>query len=87
MSATIISFATYQVILRIQEMITDQNERNEANHRLCQYRREELYKQLRRFGLSIETAEQISEAVWEVSTAWTYKSFHRSSQLKFVGFK
>jgi hypothetical protein len=87
MSATLVSFATYQNILRMQEMMADRDVRNEAKHRLFQYRREELYRRLRELGLAIDLAEQISEAVWDVPTPWLYKSFHRSNQLTVVGFE
>lgn len=86
-SATLVSFATYQAILRMREAIANWEERDEANRRLSQYRCEELYRRLRGFGLSIETAEKISEAVWDVPTPLLYKKFHRSSQLTVVGFK
>lgn len=86
MSASLVSFATYMAILRVEEMMANQAERRDAEIRLRHYRRDELYRSLRRCGLSLETAEMISEQVWEVSTPWLTLSSHRSP-FRLVGFK
>ncbi len=62
-------------------------EREDARLRLQQYRREELYRNLRSFGIEIDVAEHISEAVWEVETPWSEKQCHRSINFGIVGFK
>jgi len=77
---------TYQRILQMREQMADIEERAAADERLRHYRRDELYRNLRRCGLSLGTAEQISEAVWEVPTPWIMKSSHRNP-FQLVGVK